>query len=247
MKKYYLQLASKTDKKWDPHFNISEADQNGNVVRTNRRETQVSGILERIGHGEYTWENQVVKTIHMVLVDGDEEFKIEAAVDSNLARNLMNRIIGREYFTGTLEIRLYMKKDYPNIYVGFDGESSNWKYSVEDIKPLIRTYLDQQEKERKSYKAVNELLLKDWILAETAVKRQYEAYVKGLQDTAPRVQPPAPKTDMQNYTDQMFGKVPEDQARVQQEASALRPEDVDFSPDLGEPEQPNSVLDDLPF
>ena len=94
MKKYYLQLASKTDKKWDPHFNISEADQNGNVVRTNRRETQVSGILERIGHGEYTWENQVVKTIHMVLVDGDEEFKIEAAVADDLVDRVIEAIEG---------------------------------------------------------------------------------------------------------------------------------------------------------
>lgn len=163
----FVKLVARNDKKeTDPHFILTEK-KDGAVVHT--REQALSGNFLRMGTGSYVYEGITQHTLQIWLFDKEEEFKIEMNIDSNLGRNLANRMLKQEEF-GWMELRVYSKKTddgkvLPNLYVGNDNEPLSWKYSYSDVlKPLVKTFFNPKtKKDDTDYTAVNEKLLNELI------------------------------------------------------------------------------------
>jgi len=184
LKTYYMSPRGYKDKKLNPHFIVRTKDETGTMVRL-PDETEVSGTLVSISHGEYDYEGKKVKTVTLLLFDDNAYFKVSSDMNSNNMRQLMNTICGTQTFD-YIRLSLYAKNDYPTLYVSDQpGKSSDrvkWKFDYKkQIEPLITEQPDLQDptKKVKVYHAVNQLLLDEWkrtelIVAEYARKKGYD-------------------------------------------------------------------------
>lgn len=169
---FYMSIRATKDKKTNPHF-ITQTREDGKTI-TLPDETAVSGYLIKIAHGEYEYpekSGKMVPTISMFLVDGGAMFKIESSVNTNMARGLMNKIISITNWE-FVELRLYIKDEFPNLWVGNNGESMGWKYDYKkELEPLVKTIPDPQDAKGviKIYHDVNAKLLNEWIRCEKLV------------------------------------------------------------------------------
>jgi hypothetical protein len=143
---------------------------------TPQEEKGLSGHFLSIGHGEFTHENRLHKTIKITFWDKDEEFKIELGIDSQLGRDVCNVILSRSdinYF----DISCYESKPndknevYARVGIRVNNEEKNigWKYNVTDIlKPMVTQVMFKGKLEN-DYTAVNNFLLEKWIAHETVL------------------------------------------------------------------------------
>ncbi|MEJ7644266.1 MAG: hypothetical protein WKF87_06705 [Chryseolinea sp.] len=179
---YYLNPKSTRivsgNKVTDPHFTVKMTDEQGKIKEL-KDETAVSGHLLSIGHGEYEYpkdSGKKVKTIHLYLHDENALYKIEGSVNTNMMRGLMNTVAGTKKF-GVMEISLYEKDGFPNLFVRNDGEKCQWRYDYKtEIAPLITFAPDSQDetKQTKIYHSVNKLLWEAWLETEPVVKLHAE-------------------------------------------------------------------------
>ena len=193
---YLTPRSQDKDKKIYPHFSVSHRV-NGNTVQL-EDETAVSGYLVGIDHGGYEYPKNSgvwIKTFSILLVDGEDLFKIEGSCDTGIARNIMNSVLGTKEFD-VMRISLYSKDDeqgitQPKVFISNNGEKTKWKYEYEkDIKPLVREAEDPKRpgKTVKIYHAVNAMLLNDWIEMEQAVADRAKAmgYILPIDTTTVR-------------------------------------------------------------
>lgn len=170
---FYLAMKAKRDKDLDPHFAVSKRE-NSKTIKLND-ETEVSGYLIAIGHSKYEWpknSGEHVDTLSLRLIDGAAEFKVETSVDTSLARNLMNKIVGVGAW-GWIKLRLYQKNEYAQLYVSNDDQPMPWRFDYEtELKPLVREVEDPKKpgKYVKVYNKITELLFNEWIRCERLVQ-----------------------------------------------------------------------------
>jgi hypothetical protein len=164
-----------TNKKLDPHFEVQMRDEKGGK-HVLEPETEVSGTLVSIGHGEYEYEGRTIPTIHIVIFDDNAFFKVDTSINSNTARGLMNTICGTKTFD-YIRLSMYAKNDFPQLYVsdqpGQGTDRVKWRFdSATELKPLVQEVPDHQDPKKmvKVYHKVNQLLLDEWKKTELIVK-----------------------------------------------------------------------------
>lgn len=186
-KMYYLNLRSKREKKVDPHFTV-ESKVDGNMTKL-KDETEVSGQFLKIAHGEYTWESErgpkKEKTVALHLTDGDREFKIEMNITSSLARNVMNTLCSVPAL-GFVMLRVYVKDNYPKIYIENEGVSMGWAFEWKDNLDKLKLVEKVPDYEnpgqmKNLYTKLNDYLLNAWIghekILNAAAKARATAHV----------------------------------------------------------------------
>lgn len=149
-----------------PHFQGQTKGATGyeNVVA----ETELSGYFVRMKDGQYEFpknSGKMVKTIGIVLVDGDEQYNIECNLNSGYGRNLMNNMasLGLNK-VGKLKIRLYQKDGFAKMFMENDGESIGWAFDWEQLKSLVDQAPDPQVegKMMNVYHRLNAFLFDAW-------------------------------------------------------------------------------------
>ncbi len=211
-KMYYLNLRSKRDKKVDPHFTV-ESKVDGNMTKM-KDETEVSGQFLKIAHGEYTWESErgpkKEKTVAIHLTDGDREFKIEMNITSSLARNVMNTLCSVPKI-GFLMMRVYVKDEYPKIYIENEGVSMGWAFEWKDnLDKLVDKVPDYENpgQTKNLYTKLNDYLLNAWIgqekiLNAAAKEKQAEPVTNVFKDKLAEGAGAAPGGSLQEELDKM--------------------------------------------
>ena len=236
----------------DPHFIVTMTDENG-VKHKVDKQTSVFGFLVELGHGKYEYpkgSNEWNNTVKIKLYDPDEDalIQIEANVQANIIRSLMNTVIGTQTFE-EMRISLYPDKEakWPNIYVsdklqmGKASERVKRKYDYKtQLAPLVKEVENPQKRGQmiKVYHAVDDLLWEEWLkvelIANDAAKKTkwYD-----MANAAPKARPAATQQHMANET---FDDL-----------NSLRESDLDqgnqgsYVPDFQPGDSPGA--DDLPF
>jgi len=178
-KRFYVGIkASDEQKQPDPHFVIETRNDKGEIVTLPRLEHQeISGRVIKLSNGEYMWEGVKQRTIQIVLVDQDEEMKLEFNLDSNMGRNIVNRLLSTTDYGALLYIRLYMGKPndqgkkYPQVFVGkspndqADPDSIEWKYAYKgELDKYVTTFYNPKlQKDERDCSKLNAFLLEEWI------------------------------------------------------------------------------------
>lgn len=162
------------EKQTDPHFSVTYKKDG---VQMNRTETEISGRLYRLAVGGYDYQGAQQRTIIVELVDGKDLIKLEANIESQLTRNIVNCIVGRESkgYDGVVFLRTYIRtkddKKYAAVFVGGEdakNDAWNWKWTPEDVKPLLVRFYNPKNKKAgqtpgepndTDYSALNDLML----------------------------------------------------------------------------------------
>lgn len=170
---FYLAMKATRDKKLDPHFAVTKRENNKTIQLND--EYSVSGYLIRINHGKYEFpknSGEFVETVAIHLLDGGAEFKIETSVNTSLARNLMNKIVGINNWEW-VTLRVYTKNEFAQLFVGNNDQPMPWRFDYEkELKPLVEEFPDPQKKDKmiKVYHKINALLLNEWVKCERLVQ-----------------------------------------------------------------------------
>lgn len=87
----------------------------------------------------YPWGNDIIDTVKLQLLNGQEKIQLEFNLDNSLSRNLLNSLLG-ESKIGLLNISLYVsKKGHPSIGIKNDGQKTTWKYPFEAFPVVEKT------------------------------------------------------------------------------------------------------------
>lgn len=200
--------AVNADKQTDPHFTVSHKV-DGQVVATT--ETEVSGRLYRLAVGGYDYQGSPQKTVIIELVDKNDLIKIEANIESQLTRNIVNCIIGREETGGyddVMFLRTYTRKKddktYAAIFVGGEDAKNDawkWKWTPDDIKPLLVRFYNPKNKKAgqvpgepndTDYSALNEMMLEHFEALAKRINSQLAMMNKIDDSEEEEMQKPAP-------------------------------------------------------
>ena len=137
-------------------------------------EKRLSGHLLRIGHGEFTdKDNRLHKKVYVNIWDGEEEYKIELNINSQIGRSFVNTILSSEQIDW-LDISCYNTKqkgtgkDFPAISIRKNKEDVTMKNKFDYeavIKPMIRELTVNGQPVKDNGEA-NNFLLEKWIAHE---------------------------------------------------------------------------------
>lgn len=186
---------------------------------TIEEERGLSGHFLSIGHGEFTHESRLHKTIKILLWDKDEEFKIEVGIDSQIGRDLCNVILSRPDID-FINISCYNSKKndegkiFPRVGVRVNKEDKNlgWKH---DYKAVIAPKIDKvmyKGKEENDATRANNFLLEDWIRHEKVLNEharkipanvEYEAKNGAPASAASSNRPAAEEQSLQDELNKM--------------------------------------------
>lgn len=91
--------------------------------------TAISGALEDIE----VKDGRFGKEFSLVIVDNGEKFKVQFWFNNNLWTSILNSLA---WLTSVnfIELSCYSKDGYGRVSVKNDGQSAQWKYSLEDLK-----------------------------------------------------------------------------------------------------------------
>jgi hypothetical protein len=186
-KRYFVSIKTTTDKQTDPHFVIETKNEKGEMIVLPRlAQQEVSGKLIKLGHGSYMWDNISQNTIQLILIDKEDEYKIEFNLDSMLARNIVNRLLSTTNYGAITYLRLYIGKPnekgdkFANVFVGSapnelaDPTSIEWKYSYKDelAKYVTQFFNPKLQKNENDNSKLNAFLLEQWIKHEKAANSE---------------------------------------------------------------------------
>jgi len=145
---YYLKMRAKKDKQTEPHFQMARAIKGGSAPMEDV--TFVTGRISDIRNSSYEWDGDIIETVKITMIDGDETYVIDSSYTS-LLRGLLNCLANIEA-PGDIKISLYVSKTgYANVWVENNGESSGYKWPWDDLKKYIQVFTDDKGKERNSY------------------------------------------------------------------------------------------------
>lgn len=242
----------------DPHFSIRVKDGTANAMATLTDERKLAGYLFSIGSGSYEWEKKKVQTIEIRLVDGEDMFKIDMSLNSNMTRSVMNRILSLDD-PGWLELSVYKQKgsngykDSAACSIRNNTALVEWAYSYKptekDPRQEGRIYLNDMVTEQpdpqdptqtqKIYHKLNEFLLNEWTEHANLVAAASKA--KGLDKFVAKGGTPAPAATP-------GGDAPGDSLQREFDKKA---NDMDAAPAPGPYDEPapdfGNPNDDLPF
>lgn len=187
--------------------------------------TRVEGYLEKAEIKEYQFEGATKKELVLSFQDnqpGGAPFSVMLGLDTMVAKNILNSLADIET-PGVISltagrVKLYKGREYPTLYVNNNGEKTNWRYTSNDIPPIV--YEDIEGQTIRRGVAEN---LKFW----TAVAAEISARIYG-NAPAPQSEPqPAPQRWQQggntpggpNYRSQHAAATPPNYAQKGQQAS----------------------------
>lgn len=226
----------------DPHFVVEMRDENGAKHKL-PEERRVSGKLLSIGHGEYEYpkdSGKKIKSVHLYLIDGASLFKVEGSVNSNMLRSLMNTVAGTQKF-GVMEIALYVKDGFPNLFVSNDNQKTEWRFDYKkELAPLITEAPDPQDETKtvKIYHTVNKMLWEAWIATEPIVAAH--AKVMGYDKMPAPAKPSTSETPKPGTS-----RPPTEERSLQDELDEIKQDELD--PGGTWPVGLTDNSDDLPF
>lgn len=99
----------------------------------------ISGVLEGVFIRENEYQGDTIRELKVVLADEAAQERYIVGVGMNsISRDIMNRLISGNLKGKVIEISVYMNdKGYPAVSVKANGERVDWKYSIDDLKPLV--------------------------------------------------------------------------------------------------------------
>lgn len=90
------------------------------------------GQLMKIEETSYKWNEKIIDQIEMSFRDGEENWILSFNKDNGITRSIINAMAAADMINMT-SFSLYMKNDYPTVYMEIDGKKSGWKYQANEI------------------------------------------------------------------------------------------------------------------
>lgn len=162
--KRYLTLNSKhsmPDGSTKPMF--VEKKKVGDTYEVSQVFNKFEGQLMKIEETSYKWNEKVIDQIEMTFKDGDENWILSFNKDNGITRSIINAMAGADIIN-MVSFSLYMKNDYPTVYMEIDGKKSGWKYQANEFpkaEPIIHKGKEVGKDNEAQLKFFDNLLRKD--------------------------------------------------------------------------------------
>jgi len=243
---YYCNIKSKKDNK--PHGYFAVEKYEDGEYKDAGEHYAISGYASRIYDTEFEYEGKPIKTIVLVLVEGDEEFHCKANISSFAGRSMANTILAMKE-PGYIELRMRTKDDKASLGIFNDNDKTDWKYSWEQQKEHITHVPDPTDESDNpkmigNYKELNKMLLQEWKdyahNFNDYCKENNEPKFGETSSSATPDETGLPDTDVQK---EAKGKKPDPQKKASKKEEETPPppdKEPEWMGDLGEE-------DDLPF
>lgn len=207
-------------------------------------EKGLSGHFLSIGHGEFTHEGRLHKTIKITFWERDEEFKVELGIDSQIGRDMCNVLLSRADIN-YIDISCYNSKPdatgkvFPRVGIRVNGEDKNigWKYDYKEVLAPKMKKVQWKGKEETDATDANNFLLEQWLKHENILNEnaknnpKNKEYFEAVAAPAATDQSGRPANESQSLQDEL-NSMPDPRT--------LKEEYSDPAPQVG-------GADDLPF
>lgn len=90
------------------------------------------GQLMKMEETSYKWNEKVIDQIEMSFRDGEENWILSFNKDNGITRSIINAMAAADIIN-MVSFSLYMKNDYPTVYMEIDGKKSGWKYQANEF------------------------------------------------------------------------------------------------------------------
>jgi hypothetical protein len=126
----------------------------GDDYKEVQKSTWINGWLSKAAVDSYEYKGKQTKTIELTLEDGDDKYILQSSYNQ-LSRSLINSLLSTNEY-GDIKISVYLNKSkFKSIYVENNGQKMEWKYKIEELKPMTSDILEDNVKVGTSYKKLD--------------------------------------------------------------------------------------------